>query len=345
MIFSRGVRARPKFEDEDEGTREAISSPNSAALSDIKDLIDPKKPYLLEDPAKSGKRRRGKSSSNRVSIQSRYHQSLSARKSRLDPMSSDVRYRAVAQDEAEESPRNPFPMPDLFEEVYCKKSRYHEWSQCLIWVFQIPVGSMPESFSTLPLALQNFKKTQMKMAGDTGRQAVDPGQPKQTAKPVDLFPRLNRPGTSVKPLKPVTPVAPPPTNKSGSTKSTVLKFKGLRKISSPINLTKRRSLVLPTSSRPHKLQSSSWPTVSKRKSNASLTAIANKTRKRRGKLVQRPTTGAPKDIPFLSLLPKVNGNDYRKSVIKYIENQENLSSTPHGDSSRSQKPFDDSPKR
>ena len=123
------VKQTEDNEDEERSSLDSTPSPNSPALSDLKDLMDPRKPLLLEDVVKKGKKKPRQSSTGKIAVRSRY-QSTSSRRPRqnINAMHINMSHaKSSSQEESkkdnDEVPKNPFPMPDAYEEIYCEYIR------------------------------------------------------------------------------------------------------------------------------------------------------------------------------------------------------------------------------
>ncbi|CAG7717780.1 unnamed protein product [Allacma fusca] len=121
---------------------------SQSALADLRDLIDPRKLTAVAEEKKS-KKKRNKIVPKPV-VLSRYRDSTGRRGRGLSSRSNNPSSIQNTSDAKQaETYKNPFPMPDVFEGIY--------------------FGNMPESFNTLPVSLQNFKRSQMKMAEEAPR--------------------------------------------------------------------------------------------------------------------------------------------------------------------------------
>ena len=113
--------ATKQSENDDGSSLDSTPSLNSPALSDLKEFMDPRKSF--EDMVNKTSKKKSRKSS-KIAVRSRY-QSTSGRRPRQNVnamhvnMSHNVRSN---QDDSkdEQIPKNPFPMPDAYEEIYCK---------------------------------------------------------------------------------------------------------------------------------------------------------------------------------------------------------------------------------
>lgn len=214
----------------------------------------------------------------------------------------------------------------------------------------IAVGSMPESFNTLPVALQTFKKIQMKMAGDIGKvekPGVDPTSP-VSAEPVNLLPRLHRPSTrSFKPVVSQQVGATSISEQIDNTAEAALnKFKSGRRFpSSPVNITKRKSSGHLGIRKSQKNQSGSSQSMA-RKSKTALNGSSSRNRKQRGskltlksKHVKGQVTRDEKEMDGSNENNYLSGDGikYREAMVKFMDSRQSANTSPNGDSLSSYK--------